>query len=46
MLGEKKLMNDEAVVSQLGIKQNTVLRFARIPHEKGHHRKAWHWYKR
>ncbi|KAK4521613.1 guanine nucleotide-binding protein subunit alpha [Mucor velutinosus] len=36
-----KLLNDDAVVSQLGIKQHSVLKFARLPHEKGQHRKAW-----
>ncbi|CEP16446.1 hypothetical protein [Parasitella parasitica] len=35
-----KLLNDDAVVSQLGIKQNSVLKFARSTHEKGQHRKA------
>ncbi|CAO0793638.1 unnamed protein product [Mucor circinelloides] len=36
-----KLLNEDAVVSQLGIKQNSVLKFARLPHEKGQHRRAW-----
>ncbi|KAI9480892.1 MAG: hypothetical protein EXX96DRAFT_196828 [Benjaminiella poitrasii] len=35
-----RLLDDDAVVSQLGIKQNSVLRFTRRDHEKGHHRKA------
>ncbi|KAG2211750.1 hypothetical protein INT46_010611 [Mucor plumbeus] len=37
-----KLLNDAAVVSQLGIKQNSILKFARLSHEQGQHRKAWH----
>ncbi|KAG0747577.1 hypothetical protein G6F57_008297 [Rhizopus arrhizus] len=41
-----KLLEDTAVVSQLGIKQNSILKFARLHHEKGNHRKAWKWYRR
>ncbi|OAD07283.1 hypothetical protein MUCCIDRAFT_107889 [Mucor lusitanicus CBS 277.49] len=37
----RKLLHEDAVVSQLGIKQHSVLVFARLPHEKGQHRKAW-----
>ncbi|KAG1451449.1 hypothetical protein G6F56_008083 [Rhizopus delemar] len=43
--GNQKLLQDTAVVSQLGIKQNSTLTFSRIPHQKGNHRKAWQWYK-
>ncbi|KAI8639637.1 hypothetical protein BD408DRAFT_260864 [Parasitella parasitica] len=35
-----KLLNDTAAVSQLGIKQDSVLKFARLAHEKGQHCKA------
>ncbi|KAI9362648.1 hypothetical protein BD770DRAFT_381481 [Pilaira anomala] len=42
MFNNARLLNDRAVVSQLGIKQNSVLKFSRLAHEKGHHRKAWH----
>ncbi|KAI8080699.1 uncharacterized protein B0P05DRAFT_539229 [Gilbertella persicaria] len=34
------LLQDHVAVSQLGIKQNSVLKFSRLAHEKGHHRKA------
>ncbi|GAN06901.1 u11/U12 small nuclear ribonucleoprotein 25 kDa protein-like [Mucor ambiguus] len=36
-----KLLNEDTAVSQLGIKQHSVLKFARLPYEKGQHRKAW-----
>ncbi|KAI9311963.1 hypothetical protein BX666DRAFT_881339 [Dichotomocladium elegans] len=39
--GQKRLEDDNAVVSQLGITQHTVLRFARRTFEKGKHRPAW-----
>ncbi|GAA5796126.1 hypothetical protein HPULCUR_001495 [Helicostylum pulchrum] len=41
MFNNARLLNDNAIVSQLGIKQNSILRFSRLAHEKGHHRKAW-----
>ncbi|KAG2207403.1 hypothetical protein INT47_006878 [Mucor saturninus] len=41
MFDHTKLSDDNAVVSQLGIKQDSVLRFSRLAHAKGHHRKAW-----
>ncbi|CAO3619252.1 unnamed protein product [Mucor hiemalis] len=41
MFGSSRLLKDTDVVSQLGIKQNSVLKFSRLAHEKGHHRKAW-----
>ncbi|KAI7906557.1 uncharacterized protein BX663DRAFT_548725 [Cokeromyces recurvatus] len=40
LFSNKRLLEDDAVVSQLGIKQNSVLRFTRRVHEKGQHRKA------
>lgn len=46
MLDGQRLTDDSAVVSQLGIKQGTVLKFSRMPHEKGTHRKAWRWYRK
>ncbi|CEG82444.1 hypothetical protein RMATCC62417_16514 [Rhizopus microsporus] len=39
-----KLLDDNAIVSQLGIKQHSVLKFMRLPHQKGKHSKAWKWY--
>lgn len=41
MFGSSRLLKDTDVVSQLGIKQNSVLKFSRLAHEKEHHRKAW-----
>ncbi|KAI8367258.1 hypothetical protein BD560DRAFT_399713 [Blakeslea trispora] len=43
MFEQQKLLEDTAVVSQLGIKQNSTLKFSRLPHQKGHHRKARHY---
>ncbi|KAI9265568.1 hypothetical protein BY458DRAFT_513310 [Sporodiniella umbellata] len=40
-----KLLNDKAVVSQLGIKQNSVLSFDRMPLSRNKHHKARSWYK-
>ncbi|RCH94056.1 hypothetical protein CU097_013121 [Rhizopus azygosporus] len=39
-----KLLDDNVIVSQLGIKQHSVLKFTRLPHQKGRHSKAWKWY--
>ncbi|KAI8984491.1 hypothetical protein BDF20DRAFT_986370 [Mycotypha africana] len=36
-----RLADDDAVVSQIGIKQNSVLTLARLTHAKGTHQKAW-----
>jgi hypothetical protein len=41
MFDNSRLLNDSAIVSQLGIKQNSILKFSRLAHEKGQHRKAW-----
>ncbi|KAI9005511.1 hypothetical protein CLU79DRAFT_781186 [Phycomyces nitens] len=45
VLQGQRLIDDKAVVSQLGIRQNSVLRFSRLGHQKGQHRKAWYWYR-
>lgn len=37
----EKLLNDYQVMSQLGIKQHSVLKFTRLSFEKGNHQKAW-----
>ncbi|CDH49301.1 predicted protein [Lichtheimia corymbifera JMRC:FSU:9682] len=37
----KRLLDDEAVVSQLGIAQDSVLTFTKLAFEKGNHRPAW-----
>ncbi|KAI7872134.1 hypothetical protein BDF14DRAFT_1756947 [Spinellus fusiger] len=41
----QRLIDEHAVMSQLGIKENSILKFSRLGHEKGQHRKAWHWYR-
>ncbi|KAL0082110.1 hypothetical protein J3Q64DRAFT_1232342 [Phycomyces blakesleeanus] len=45
ILQGQRLIDDKAVMSQLGIRQNSVLRFSRLGHQKGQHRKAWYWYR-
>ncbi|KAF7725283.1 hypothetical protein EC973_000293 [Apophysomyces ossiformis] len=40
----QRLLDDQALVSELGIRQNSVLKFTRLAFEKGKHRRAWHWY--
>lgn len=37
----KRLLDDEAVVSQLGIAQDSVLTFTKLAFDKGNHRPAW-----
>lgn len=37
----EKLLNDNQVMSQIGIKQHSILKFSRSSFEKGNHQKAW-----
>ncbi|KAI8377432.1 uncharacterized protein BYT42DRAFT_570325 [Radiomyces spectabilis] len=46
MLEHQRLLNDCAAVSQLGIRQGSVLHFAKLAHQKGQHRRPRRWYKR
>ncbi|ORZ20579.1 hypothetical protein BCR42DRAFT_210221 [Absidia repens] len=41
----QRLLNDDAVVSQIGIQLDSILTFARLSHDKHKHRKAWRWSK-
>ncbi|OBZ86305.1 U11/U12 small nuclear ribonucleoprotein [Choanephora cucurbitarum] len=43
MFEHQRLLDDKVVVSQLGMKQHSVLRFSRLAHQKGQHRKARHY---
>ncbi|KAI8993627.1 hypothetical protein BDB01DRAFT_847478 [Pilobolus umbonatus] len=43
MLDNQKLLDNSKKLTQLNIRQNAVLKFSRLSHEKGHHQKAWHW---
>ncbi|KAI8089253.1 uncharacterized protein BX664DRAFT_332531 [Halteromyces radiatus] len=42
-LNNQKLLKDEAIVSQLGIQQGSILKFARLPYDRNKHQKAWRW---
>ncbi|KAI7874941.1 hypothetical protein K492DRAFT_199572 [Lichtheimia hyalospora FSU 10163] len=37
----KRLLDNEAIVSQLGIAQDSVLTFTKLAFDKGNHRSAW-----
>ncbi|CAO3631512.1 unnamed protein product [Cunninghamella blakesleeana] len=46
-LDKQKLLNDDAIISQLGFQQGSIVLFNRLDfdHNKKKHRKAWQWYK-